>query len=256
MANAAWGVSLRQIRELFAGGTTAGVADEQLLAHFAATRDGSAFEALVVRHGPMVAATCRAILRDEHDAEDAFQATFLILARKAGSVRGGHALGAWLHRVAYRAAVRASVEARRRREVEAEAIAMATLQATRTGPDLDVRPILHDEIDRLPDRHRLPVILCDLEGLTYQQASSRLGWTVATLRCRLAEARRRLRGRLTRRGVTAAVAVAILNQQATRAAWKAARSPASGSPPTTCCTSRTGTWTPGWGGPEPAASEG
>ena len=92
-----------------------------------------AFEALVARHGPMVLATCRAVLKNEHDVEDAFQATFLILARKAGSIRGGDALGGWLHRVAYRASVEASVEAKKRRRKEAEAAAMAP-RSVHPGP--------------------------------------------------------------------------------------------------------------------------
>lgn len=215
MANAAWGTTLQQVRELFAVGTTTGSTDAQLLSRYVATRDGQAFEALVARHGPMVAATCRAILRNDHDAEDAFQATFLVLARKPSSLRAGAALGGWLHRVAYRAAVQLSVQARRRRQEESEAIKMASLSEEQKG--LDVSPIVHEEIDRLPDRHRLPIILCDLERLTYEEASTRLGWTLPTLRCRLAKARQRLRDRLTRRGISAAIAVAILSPAVARA---------------------------------------
>ena len=175
-------------------------------------KDAVAFEALVARHGPMVLATCRAVLKNEHDVEDAFQTTFLVLARKAHSIRGGDALGGWLHRVAYRAAVQASVEAKKRRRKEAEASAMAPLDASRPGleTDHDLRPILHEEIDRLPESQRLPVVLCDLEGLTYEQAAEQLRWTVPTLRCRLAKARQRLKGRLTRRGFTAPAAGAAL----------------------------------------------
>src|SRR5579872_7622057 len=95
----ALGATLRHLRDLFSDGTAVGLTDAQLLARYAASRDGTAFEALVARHGPMVLATCRAILRHEHDVEDAFQATFLVLARKARSVRAGDALGGWLHRV-------------------------------------------------------------------------------------------------------------------------------------------------------------
>src|ERR1700759_180664 len=122
MANSlAIGGTLRHLRDLFHDGTAVGLGDGQLLARYAASRDEAAFEALVARHGPMVLATCRAVLRHDHDVEDAFQATFLVLARKARSVRAGDALGGWLHRVAYRAAVQASADSRRWRRREAEA---------------------------------------------------------------------------------------------------------------------------------------
>lgn len=200
MASGAMGGSMRRLRDLFRHGTAVGLDDGQLLARFADSRDETAFEALVARHGPMVLATCRAVLKHEHDVEDAFQATFLVLARKADSVRAGDALGGWLHRVAYRAAVQASVEARLRRLREAEA-AMSTHQTAHT--ESDIPSIIHEELDRLPDRQRLPVVLCDLEGLTYEQAARHLRWSEPTLRHRLIKARQRLRDRLIRRGVTA-----------------------------------------------------
>ncbi len=159
---------------------------------YAHSRDETAFEALVARHGPMVLATCRAILKHDHDVEDAFQATFLVLARKAGSVRAGDTLGGWLHRVAYRAAVQLSVESSRRRRHEAEA-AMTPLSTIPPEVPSEIASVVHEELDRLPDRQRLPLVLCDLEGLTYQQAAGRLRWTEPTLRRRLLEGRRRLR---------------------------------------------------------------
>ena len=167
----------------------------------------------------MVLATCRAILRHEHDVEDAFQATFLVLAKKASSVRAGEALGGWLHRVAYRVAMEASAAAKQRHRRESGALAMAMTIPSRmdSGLEPDVRAIVHEEIDRLPDRQRLPVVLCDLEGLTYEQAAGRLRWTVPALRCQLAKARQRLRDRLTRRGLTgAALGVAIAASDARR----------------------------------------
>jgi RNA polymerase sigma factor (sigma-70 family) len=203
MASAGLGAAYRHLRDLFGGGTVIGLTDGPLLARYASSKDGTAFEALVSRHGPMVLATCRAILKNEHDVEDAFQATFLILARKAGSIQGGDALGGWLHRVAYRSAVQASIEAKRRRRKEAEAQAMALPDASRPDSTHDLGPILHEEVNRLPEALRLPVVLCDLEGLTYEQAAEQLRWTVPTLRCRLARARQRLRDRLTRRGLSA-----------------------------------------------------
>ena len=203
MATSATGMALRHLRDLFSSGTVIGHTDGQLLTRYATCNDGSAFEALVTRHGPMVVATCRAVLKHEHDIEDAFQSTFLVLARKAGSVRADDALGGWLHRVAYRIAVQAKIEAKRRRRHESEAAAMGISDATRPGLDLDLCSILHAEIERLPERERLPVVLVDLEGLSYEQAAGRLRWTVPALCYRLAKARKRLRERLTRRGVTA-----------------------------------------------------
>jgi len=220
MASVTWGTAFRHLRSIFGAGSLAGLGDGALLARYSSSQDEVAFEALVNRHGPMVLSTCRAILRNEHDVEDAFQATFLILAKKAGSIRAGDGLAAWLHRVAYRASVQAGVEAARRRRKEAEAVAMALPNASRPGPetDHDWKPILHEEISRLPEGQRLPVVLCDLEGLTYEQAAGQLGWTVPTVRCRLAKARQRLRGRLTRRGVTALGGGALLAPPGTSAA--------------------------------------
>ena len=181
----AMGGTLRHLRDLFHDGTTLGLGDGQLLARYADARDEAAFEALVARHGRMVLATCRAVLRHEPDVEDAFQATFLVLARKARSVRlPGDALevATWLlHRVAYRVSLQAGVESQRRRRREAEASAMASLHAVHTGPEPDVASIVHEEVDRLPEKHRLPVVLCDLEGLTYEQAAGQLRWTVPTV---------------------------------------------------------------------------
>ena len=222
MASAALGTAFQHLRDLFGAGTATGLADGQLLARFSSENDAVAFEALVARYGPMVLANCRAVLKNEQDVEDAFQTTFLVLARKAHSIRGGEVLGGWLHRVAYRAAVQVSVEAKKRRRKEAEASAMAPLSASRSdhesGSDFDLRAILLAEIDRLPERQRLPVVLCDLEGLTYDQAADRLRWTVPTLRCRLARARQRLKGRLTQRGFVAPALGAMLPGEGARAA--------------------------------------
>ena len=208
MASAGFGTAFRHLRALFEGGSALTLEDGQLLARYGSERDEIAFEALVTRHGPMVLTICRAVLRNEHDVEDAFQATFLVLAKKASSIRGSDALGGWLHRVAYRASVQASVEAVRRRRKEAEASAMA--RSTGSQPDPELGAILHEEIDRLPEGQRLPVVLCDLEGLTCEQAARQLRWTVPTLRNRLADGRRRLKARLTRRGLLAPAIGALL----------------------------------------------
>jgi RNA polymerase sigma factor (sigma-70 family) len=223
MARATLGAAFGQLGQLFSRGTVSGLPDAQLLARYATLRDGDAFEALVVRHGPMVLATCRAVLRHEQDIEDTFQATFVVLARRAISVRAGDALGGWLHRVAYRASVKANIAGSQRRRRESETLAMEIPDRARPEPEPDLRLVVHEEIDRLPDSQRLPVVLCDLEGLSYEEAAHRLRWTVPTLRCRLAKARERLRGRLTRRGVTAtAVSAALLSESAQAtvpAAW-------------------------------------
>jgi RNA polymerase sigma factor (sigma-70 family) len=228
MASTALGLALRHIHRLFDGGSVAHLSDARLLERFAGDRDPAAFEGLVARHGPMVLAVCRAVLGDEHDAEDAFQATFLILARKAGSLRVGDTLGGWLYRVAFRAAVQADRAAARLRAREKEATAMAAIDTntsttTESGHDAaraDVRRVLHEEIDRLPERHRLPVVLCYLEGLSYEQAAVQLRATVPALRCWLARARERLKARLTRRGITGAGAVltALLSTRSSTAA--------------------------------------
>jgi len=202
MARTIGGAGLNPLRSLFERGTVTGADDEQLLARFAADRrDEVAFAALVARHGPMVLATARAVARHEQDAEDAFQATFLTLARRAGSVRGGSSLAAWLHRVAYRSAVAASQATRRRRQEEAKG-GMLRAAARGAGPvaEPDLAATVRAEVARLPEVNRLPVVLCDLEGLTYLEAADRLGWTEPTLRNRLAQARTRLKTRLARRG--------------------------------------------------------
>jgi RNA polymerase sigma factor (sigma-70 family) len=207
MAVAGLGTALRHLRGLFGGGSVVALEDSQLLARFKLDGDEAAFEALIARHGPMVLTICRAVLRNEHDVEDAFQATFLVLARQAGSIRRPDTLGGWLHRVAYRASVQASAEAVRRRRKEAEA-AMTRRDASGSVQESELTALLHEEIDRLPEAQRLPVVLCDLEGLSYEQAAEQLSWTVPTLRNRLAKARQRLKDRLSRHGMIAPAIVA------------------------------------------------
>ncbi len=166
------GGTLRHLRDLFHDGTAVGLGDGQLLARYAASRDEAAFEALVARHGPMVLATCRAVLRHEQDVEDAFQATFLVLAEEGpiGPRRRRPGRLAAPRRLSRGGAGRAPSRGDRRRR-EAEASAMATTAMTPSGPDPEIPAIVHEEVDRLPEKHRLPVVLCDLEGLTYEQAA-------------------------------------------------------------------------------------
>ena len=185
MATAA--MAMKGMHRLLDGGTLAGArTDAQLVEAFLARRDESAFACLVARHGPMVLATCRAVLRDPAAADDAFQATFVVLARKAASVRGHDALGGWLHRVAYRTAVQATRDAARRRVEERKAAEMrATVTADRGAIDDDLRASIHAEVERLPAALRMPVVLCDLQGLTREQAADELRWTEWMVRGRL-----------------------------------------------------------------------
>src|SRR5437016_4340422 len=166
--------TLRQIDALFTGGTVAGLSDRQLLDRFARRRDEPSFSALVSRHGPMVLGVCRRVLADRHDAEDAFQATFLVLARKAGSIRVGDSLAPWLYGVAYRVAVRARGRAARARAVEREASAMKATAAPGTAVGADLVAALDEELSRLPEKYRTPVVLCDLGGLGRAQAARQL----------------------------------------------------------------------------------
>jgi len=191
------------VRTLFESGTVGDLSDAELLERFAA-RSGepaeAAFGALVERHGPMVLRVCRSVLGDRHDANDAFQATFLVAARRARSIWVGESLGPWLFRVAHRTALRVRKAEARRRMHEARAAERAVLQVADVLPD-DLGSAIHEEIDRLPGNDRAAVVLCLLEGLTHQQAAQRLRWPVGTVESRLARARTRLRRGLTRRGL-------------------------------------------------------
>ena len=196
-----------RIRTLHVGGTTVGLTDVQLLERFLHRRDSAAeaaFTALVERHGPMVHRVCQGVLREEHDADDAFQATFLILARKAGSIRERGSIASWLYGVARRVALRARAQRRLRTEREQAAGARATVRDSgmdQTGLSQDVL----DEVDRLPFKYRSAIVLCDLDGLTQEEAARELGVPVGTVKVRLSRARQRLRGRLLRRGLAPAL---------------------------------------------------
>jgi HlyD family secretion protein len=198
------GVTLRRLRALFNVGAIRELSDGQLLERFATGQGESAelaFAALVERHGPMVLRVCRGVLGDSDDAQDAFQATFLVLVRKARGLWVRDSIGPWLHQVAYRAASGArSAEARRRR-LEQRAAESPARCGSGIGDEL-VR-VIHEEIGRLPERFRSPVVLCDLEGRTHEQAARHLGWPIGTVKSRLSRARDRLRDRLSRRGLAA-----------------------------------------------------
>jgi RNA polymerase sigma factor (sigma-70 family) len=204
----------RQVEALWREGTTVGATDGQLLEQFVDCRSATpeaaeaAFKAVVNRHGPMVLRTCRRILRDEHEAQDAAQASFLVLARRARTVAGLDSVGAWLHGVAMRVASNARVAAIRRRIRESRAdVYSARLVADReeTVEESERWAELYEGLGRLPENFRVPLVLCYLEGLTQEQAAAQLGWPLGTVQSRLARGRAKLKSHLVRRGVAPAV---------------------------------------------------
>jgi RNA polymerase sigma factor (sigma-70 family) len=193
-----------------------GPSDAQLLDRFARTRDEEAFTCLVRRHGSLVLGVCRRVLRQEQDAEDVFQATFLVLARSAASIRKKDAVGSWLHGVATRLALRARAKAARRLE---QGRSTVDIPAAAGLPDIvwhDLRPILDEEINALPDKYREAFVLCHLQDVSNVRAARQLDCPVGTVLSRLARARELLRRRLTRRGVTlsSTLLVSVLAQHA------------------------------------------
>ncbi len=197
--------AVRQLRR-FAGPAHAASDDRTLLAAFARTRDETAFAELVRRHGPLVLGVCRRLLGDVHASDDVFQATFLVLARKAGKVRWGVTVGPWLYAVASRLARKTRGQASRERQ-RSGSLANSGRPAGSPNPAVaaawaELRHLLDDELVRLPDRLRSPLVLCYLEGRTRDEAAAALGWTLATLKRRLERGRSLLRKRLEARGVT------------------------------------------------------
>ncbi len=203
---------LRQIQSLFQAGAVGDLTDGQLLERFiAGHKDGAepAFTALVERHGPMVWRVCRRVLTDSHQAQDAFQATFLVLVQQAGSVRHRDSLASWLYGVAYRVASCArSAESRRRKHEERYAVRQERASRPNRHESADLARLLDEELCRLPERFRAPIVLCDLEDVTHEQAAVRLGWPVGTVKSRLARGRERLRSRLVRRGLAPSLGLA------------------------------------------------
>jgi RNA polymerase sigma factor (sigma-70 family) len=219
-----------------------GLTDGRLLGEFVRAGDAAAFEALVRRHGPMVLGVCRRVVRDTHLADDAFQAVWLVLARKAPAVRPREHVGNWLYGVAYHCALKARRSASRWKSREKQVSAMPHPEAPRPPAVWsDLAPILDDELSRLPAVLRLPVVLCDLEGRPQRDAARQLGVPVTTLVTRLARARRTLAARLSGRGITlsggalatvlsAHASAAIVPAPLTSAAVRAAAAVAAGAP--------------------------
>jgi RNA polymerase sigma factor (sigma-70 family) len=221
MRQASLGTVLRHLRRLADPEGARELSDAQLLERFVSRREESAFAALVQRHGRLVWSVCRQMLRHEQDAEDAFQATFLALARHAASIRRGQAVSSWLYHVAQRVALKAGMDRSKRRAHERQA-------PPRTGGEPDahaawreLQAVLDAELQRLPEKYRAPFVLCCLEGKSKPEAARLLGWKEGTVSGRLAQARNLLRQRLTRRGMMFSAALC-----ATTLALEASAAPA------------------------------
>jgi RNA polymerase sigma factor (sigma-70 family) len=211
---------LHHIQKLFAAQRGEKCSDQHLVQRFVDAGDADAFEVLLRRHGPMVLRVCRQVVRHAQDAEDVFQATFLVLARKAAAIRKQASVASWLHGVAYRLSIRARAGTLRQvaREEQGKSVPLMDLPADVTW--LELQEGLHEELDRLGEAYGAPLVLCYLEGKTQDEAARQLGWTVGTLRRRLEQGRKLLHARLTRRGLTlpAALMAAGLSEGVTNVA--------------------------------------
>ena len=214
------GAVVSAIQDLWDAGSLGGLCDAELLIRFASRREEAAFAMLVRRHGPLVLGVCRRVLGDVHAAEDASQATFLVLARKAGSIAAPERLASWLHGVALRTSRKAKAGVVRRRERELIPGAKSTGAWTHDPAPDDVRPVIDEELARLPEKYRAPVLLCDLEGQSIDEAASLLAWPRGTVGTRLAKARAILKSRLVRRGLGLGTGLVVLHSSdPVSAAW-------------------------------------
>jgi RNA polymerase sigma factor (sigma-70 family) len=220
MATAQLDTVIRHLRRTVLRQDGAGRTDGQLLASFIDQKDEAAFEALVRRHGPMVFGVCRRVVGNHHDAEDAFQATFLVLARKASSVRPRERVANWLHGVALRTAMKAKIMTTKRRGREKQVTEMPEPEATQQDQWHDLQPLLDQELNGLRENYRLPILLCDLEGKTIKDAAQQLGWPQGSLAGRLVRGRKLLAKRLASRGVvlSAGSLAAVVSQNVASAA--------------------------------------
>jgi RNA polymerase sigma factor (sigma-70 family) len=210
---------LRHIRHLVGGDHGGAASDRQLLHRYAECGDSDAFATLIERHGPLALGVCQRVLGNSHDAEDAFQAVFVVLARKAGASGWQESVGPWLHEVAHRVALRARGRAMRRAEHERRAADMRPSETTAEPAWTDVRSVLDDELERLPAKYRAPLLLCYLEGKSNEEAAQQLGCPAGTVKSRLSRGRDLLRDRLTRRGLalSAPALVGMLGRDAVAA---------------------------------------
>jgi RNA polymerase sigma factor (sigma-70 family) len=198
---------LRYIHQLAENPSERQRSDAELLQSFLDERDGMAFRHLMQRHGRMVLSVCRQVLRQREDAEDAFQAVFLILARKAASICKGSSLASWLHGVAFRTSLKARAKMSKRRRHEKQAAKAGFMQPDRDLALRELQTVLAEEVARLAEKYRAPFVLCCLEGMSRSEVAQQLGWKEGTVSGRLAEARKRLQARLQRRGFTLAAAL-------------------------------------------------
>ncbi len=210
---------VRYLRTLAAGQANDACTDRQLLEQFVTRREETSFAALVHRYGPMVLGVCRRVLGHDQDAEDAFQATFLILARKAGSIRKHDSVSSWLHGVAYHIAEKLRAKKMRCAIHERKAASRPAVDPAEDVAWREIRSLLDSELARLPEQYRGPLVLCYLQGKTQDEAARQLDWSLRTFRRRLLCARDILNHRLTRRGVTlsAALSAPLLADAATQA---------------------------------------
>jgi RNA polymerase sigma factor (sigma-70 family) len=197
-------------QELACGALSAPATDGELLHRFVHHQDDDAFEELVRRHGPLVMGVCRRILHHDQDTEDAFQATFLVLARRAGSIRKQQSVASWLYKVAYRIALRARARKQERRAREIHACQQH--QVSRRAPVMEWNEWdgwIDEEVQRLPEKYRTPVLMCYVQGQTNEEAARQLRCPTGTVKIRLLRARELLRKRLLRRGIGLSVAVVL-----------------------------------------------
>jgi RNA polymerase sigma factor (sigma-70 family) len=198
--------------------STANLSDAQLLQRFLADRDDAAFARLVQRHGPMVLGLCRRLLRDAHDADDAFQAAFLVLACRAGSIRHPESLVSFLHGTAYRIGQRLRRQSMRRQEEQRQAARCRPEAVLPPEDEGETHALLHEELQRLPRKYRDVLILCYLQGKTHEEAARALGYPAGSMSRHLSRARERLRQRLMARGVVASVLATVLGTEPVSAA--------------------------------------
>lgn len=207
MAAIPFETTLRYIRGLVQRDTSGRQPDRDLVDRVASGGDQAAFAELLERHGAMVRGVCLRMLGNGADADDAFQATFLVLARKAGTIRCHESLAGWLYRVAYRLACRTRSTTRQRQLHESQAVEPVCADPADEITWSEVRQVIDEELQRQPARYRDPLVLCYLEGLSQEEAARQLGWRVGVLRGRLDRGRQRLRRRLEHRGITGAGAL-------------------------------------------------
>src|SRR5262249_40167033 len=201
---------LRQIRGLFRPRSAETTTDQMLVQRYVVHNDEAAFATLVHRHAPLVLGVCQRLLHYEQDMEDVSQATILVLVRKARCVRNTASVGSWLYGVAYRIAKKVRAQAATRVQRERRVAVSASGQPASAGESDDLRRVLDDELRNVPEKYRVPLLLCYLEGRTQAEAADQLGWTPGTLRGRLDRGRALLQNRLRRRGLGTGVALGAL----------------------------------------------